>query len=223
LVIKFLKMKTFNFNQEEKDKIKLAVANLEQATSGELVLYYARKSDDYPGAGWKFAAIIGGSAAFIIGLLSYLWMLPPWLTPMIISILMLSLMIVAYLLAVFVPDLRISLSSTHIVSQRVLTKARDIFLEEEIFKTADRIGILFFISELEQKVVVLGDSGINSKISKEDWTHIVDTIVLGIKHQQIAQGIVNSVAICQDLLLKHGFTNIDKAENELSDDIRIEE
>jgi putative membrane protein len=186
-------------------------------------LYFARKSDNYPGAGWKFAGIIGGSTAFIIGLLSYLWMLSGWFTPMVISILILSLMVVAYFLAVFVPDLRISLSSAHIVEQRVLTKARDVFLEEEVFKTNDRIGILIYISELEQKVVVLGDSGINSKISKEDWTHIVDTIVLGIKHKQIAQGIVNAVSICQDLLLKHGFTNIEKTENELSDDIRIEE
>jgi putative membrane protein len=216
-------MKQFTFKEEDKDKIKVAVANLEQATSGELVLYFARKSDNYPGAGWKFAGIIGGSTAFIIGLLSYLWMLPAWFTPMVISILILSLMVVAYLLAVFVPDLRISLSSAHIVAQRVLTKARDVFLEEEVFKTNDRIGILVYISELEQKVVILGDSGINSKITKEDWTHIVDTIVLGIKHQQIAQGIVNAVSICQDLLLKHGFTNIEKEENELSDDIRIED
>lgn len=218
-----MQMKQFTFKEEDKDKIKVAVANLEQATSGELVLYFARKSDNYPGAGWKFAGIIGGSAAFVIGLLSYLWMLPAWFTPIVISILILSLMVVAYLLAVFVPDLRISLSSAHIVAQRVLTKARDVFLEEEVFKTNDRIGILVYISELEQKVVILGDSGINSKISKEDWTHIVDTIVLGIKHQQIAQGIVNAVSICQDLLLKHGFTNIEKAENELSDDIRIED
>ena len=216
-------MQKFKFNQEDKDKIKEAVANFEAETAGEMVLYYARKSDNYPGAGWKFAGIIGGGAAFTFALLSYLWMLPTWLTPMVISILILSLMVVAYLLAVFVPDLRISLSAGHIVSQRVLTKARDIFLEEEIFKTADRIGILVYISELEHKVVVLGDSGINAKISKEDWTHIVDTIVLGIKHQQIAQGIINAVAICKDLLLKHGFTNVEKAANELSDDIRIEE
>jgi len=52
--------------------------------------------------------------------------------------------------------------------------------------------------------------------------HIVDTIVLGFKHEQVAQGILNSIAICQDLLLKHGFTNVDKEENELSDEIRIE-
>ena len=43
-------MKQFTFKEEDKDKIKVAVANLEQATSGELVLYFARKSDNYPGA-----------------------------------------------------------------------------------------------------------------------------------------------------------------------------
>jgi len=216
-------MKQFKFKDEDKEKIKAAVASLEQATSGELVLYFARKSDNYPGAGWKFAGIISGSTAFIIGLLSYLWMLPGWLTPLVISILIISLMVITYFLAVFVPDLRISLSSGQIVEQRVLTRARDVFLEEEVFKTKDRIGILVYISELEQKVVVLGDSGVNSKISKEDWTHIVDTIVLGIKHQQIAQGIVNAISICKDLLLKHGFTNIEKEGNELSDDIIIED
>lgn len=113
--------------------------------------------------------------------------------------------------------------SSGIISHRVLTKARDVFLQEEIFKTTDRIGVLVYISEFEQKVVVLGDSGINQKITKEDWTHIVDTIVLGIKHGQVAQGIVNAVSICEDLLLKHGFTNVEKADNELSDEIRIED
>lgn len=216
-------MKKFTFSQEDKDKIKEAVASLENATSGELVLYFARKSDSYPGAGWKFSAMIGISVAFIIGLLSYLWMLPAWLTPLVISITIFCLMVLAYILAIFIPNLRLSLSSSHVVSHRVLTKARDIFLQEEIFKTNNRIGILIYISELEEKVFVLGDSGINSKITKEDWKHIVDTIVLGIKHKQTAQGIVNAVAICQDLLLKHGFNNVEKSNNELSDEIRIEE
>jgi putative membrane protein len=132
-------------------------------------------------------------------------------------------MIIAYLLAIFIPDLRLSLSSNHVVSQRVLTKARDVFLQEEVFKTKDRIGILIYISEFEHKVVVLGDTVINEKISKKDWKHIVDTIVLGIKHQQVSQGIVNAVNNCQELLLKNGFNNVEKDENELSDEIRVEE
>ena len=216
-------MKKFKFSEEEKVRIKDAVAELEKTTSGELVLYFARKSDNYPGSGWKFSAIVGSGTALIIGLLSYLWLLPTWLNPLVISSLILSLMILAYLLAIFIPDLRLSLASGHIISQRVLTKARDVFLQEEVFKTKDRIGILIYISEFEHKVVVLGDTEINKKITKKDWKHIVDTIVLGIKHQQIAQGIINSVTICQDLLIQNGFTNVEKEDNELPDDIRVEE
>lgn len=216
-------MDKFKFSQDEKDKIKETVAELEKNTAGELVLYFARKSDSYPGAGWKFSAIIGSGTAVLIGLLAYLWLLPQWLTPFVFSMLILILMILAYLVAVFMPKLRLSLSSNHIVSQRVLTKARDVFLQEEVFNTNERIGILIYISEFEQKVVVLGDTEINKKISKKDWKHIVDTIILGIKHQQVAQGIINSVTICQDLLLKHGFSNVEKDDNELSDEIRVEE
>ena len=216
-------MKKFKFSQEDKDKIKEAVSKLEETSAGELVLYFARKSDSYPGAGWKFAAIVGSSIALIIGLLSYMWMLPAWLTPMYIAILIFSLMLLAFVMAVVIPPLRLSFMSNSIISHRVLTKARDVFLQEEVFKTSERIGVLVYISEFEHKVVVLGDSGVNEKISQEDWKHIVDTIVLGIKHGQVAQGIVNAVAICKDLLLKLGFNNVEKAENELSDEIRIED
>ena len=52
-------MDKFKFSQDEKDKIKATVAELEKNTAGELVLYFARKSDNYPGAGWKFSAIVG--------------------------------------------------------------------------------------------------------------------------------------------------------------------
>jgi len=151
-------MKKNIFIQEDKDKIKEAVGNLEKATAGELVLYFARKSDNYPGAGWKFAAIVGSSTAVIIGLLAYFWMLPAWLTPFYSSILIFCLMLLAYILAVFIPNLRLSFMGSHIITHRVLTKARDVFLQEEVFKTQNRIGILIYISELEQKVVVLGDS-----------------------------------------------------------------
>ena len=216
-------MKKFEFNQEDKDKIKEAVANLEKVTAGELVIYFARNSDTYPGAGWKFSTIVGGSMAIFIGILSYLWLMPSWLDPMFISILIFSVMVVSIILVAFIPKLKLAMVSDHTIDQRTLTKARDIFLEEEVFKTADRIGILLFISELEHKVVVLGDTEINAKISKKDWTHIVDTIVLGIKHGHVATGIANAIGICQDLLLDHGFINVEKADNELSDEIRIED
>ena len=216
-------MKKFKFSQEDKTNIKDAVAGLEKATAGELVLYFSRKSDKYPGAGWKFSSLVAAITVLIIGLMSYLWMLPAWLSPLFISVLVFSLMVLAYVLVYIMPNMKLSFTPAHVVSHRVLTKARDVFLQEEIFSTTDRIGILIYISEFEQKVVVLGDSGINSKIGKEDWKHIVDTIILGIKHGQVVQGVINAVTICQDLLLKHGFTNVEKADNELSDEIRIEE
>ncbi len=216
-------MSKFVFSDSDKDKIKEAVAALERQTAGELVIYFARKSDSYLGAAWKFAALMGLLVALLVGIMSYMWMLPEWFTPLFYSIMMVVVMLVAYLVVVLVPPMRLQLTSSATIDQRVLTRARDIFLQEEVFNTHDRIGILFYISELEHQVVVLGDTGINAKIKEKDWKHIVETIILGIKHGQVAQGIINAISICQDLLLEHGFTNVEKDDNELSDDIRIEE
>ena len=52
--------------------------------------------------------------------------------------------------------------------QEVKTKIRDIayrvfFLEEEVFNTKQRTGMLLFMSFFEREAVVLGDVGINKK------------------------------------------------------------
>ena len=94
-------------------------------------------------------------------------------------------------------------------------------LNEEVFKTIDRTGILIFISAEEHKVVVLADSGINAKVQHSDWDHIVELIVDGIKTEQLTEGIVNGINECKKLLLHHGFVVREDDTNELSDDIRI--
>jgi len=215
-------MKKFKFNDSDKELIRKAVEQLEKESAGELVLYFARKSDGYSGASWKFAAIAGGLSSFLLIVLSYLWLLPPVLTPIAIGATLLGIMIACFLITLFDTRIRLSFIPNAIIQHRVLTKARDIFLQEEVFNTKDRIGILIYISELEQQVVVLGDSGINQKIEQSDWKGVVNEVVTGIKENKVASGIVNAVEKCKNLLLAHEFTVRADDKNELSDDIRIE-
>jgi len=63
--------------------------------------------------------------------------------------------------------------------------------------------------------MVLGDEGISKKLSPEDWQHVVDEVVEGIKSNQIANGLVKSIAHCKDLLLKYGFVRKSTDFNEL--------
>lgn len=216
-------MSAFKFSDNDKNEIKEAVKNLEKESSGELVLYFAKSSHSYQGASWKLAGILGGLSLCIVILLSYLWLLPPFFSPIVICFTVLSMMALGLGLAAVSPKIRMSLVAAKIIEQAVITKARDVFLQEEVFKTSDRSGILIYISELEHEVVVLGDSGINEKIQDSAWLEVVNTIVKGIKQDETAQGIIKAIDLCRTLLLEHDFIVRADDANELSDDIRIEE
>ncbi len=211
------------FTNNDKEQIQEAIAGLEKESSGELVLYYAKNSDDYINANWKFSGVIALVFSIIIIGLSYVWLLPAYFTPIVMGVTILSSMIFGYLIAYFFPFLRYSVTSENIVSQRVLTKAKDVFLQEEVFNTMDRTGILIYISALEHQVVVLGDSGINAKIEPTDWEHVVQLVVDGIKSNQMIFGIIEAIDACKKLLLDNGFVIKPGDTNELHDSIRIEE
>ena len=216
-------MSAFEFSDTDKNEIKEAVKNLEKESSGELVLYFAKSSHSYQGASWKLAGILGGLGLCIVILLSYLWLLPAFFSPIVISFTILSMMAIGLGLAFVSPKIRMSLVAGKIIEQAAITKARDIFLQEEVFKTIDRSGILIYISELEHEVVVLGDSGINAKIQDSAWQDVVNTIVRSIKQNEPTLGIIKAIDMCKTLLLENGFIVRTDDTNELSDDIRIEE
>ena len=216
-------MSQLTFSNSDKERIKEAVGHLEKESSSELVIYFAKESHQYSNATWKLSVLFGALTLLSIMVLSYLWLLPEVFSPIIISVTVLLMMALGFIIARFFPKLRVSLIQEDVVNQAVITKARDIFLQEEVFNTIDRTGILIYISELEHEVVVLGDTGINEKISDQDWLAVVQKILEGIKSGRAADGIINAIGQCKTLLLDNGFVVRADDTNELPDDIRIEE
>ena len=104
--------------------------------------------------------------------------------------------------------------------QKVQERATRYFMESGVYNTKDRTGILIFISIMERRVELLADSGINEKISPEKWQNIVDNIIKGIKHKDIASHLTESINKCGDLLAEHFPIQADD-KNELTDDIDI--
>lgn len=212
----------FKFNQQEKERIEGAIKALESESSGELVLYFAKRSDSYMEACWKSAAILGGAVSLLIAALSYNWLLPSFITPLIIGLTITSIMILGGVIPFLIPKLRLAYIGDRKVEQRVETKAHEVFIHEEIFNTRDRTGILIYISKFEHMIEVLGDSGINSKIEQKDWDYTVGLILNGIKNNKTADGLVQAIDNCKKLLLDNGFMVREDDTNELKDEIRVE-
>ena len=186
-------MSRYHFTDQERENIKLAVQDLEQETSGEVVPYFVPSSDKYEEASWYSSAVVGLFTLVVIAFMSYTWALPVQLTPIDTSLIVIGLMLVGFLTPIVFPFTIRWITSRETLEQRVYQRAIEAFLEEGIYKTKDKIGVLIFVSKLEHKVIVLGDEGISSKVSSDDWQIIVDTVVKGIKRKEIGEGLTAAI------------------------------
>ena len=183
-------------SEQEQVKINNAVKDLELESSGELVLYLAKKSSNYSAGKWVLSTLFGGLVAVVLAGLGYFWLLPSNLSIFDVSIAVFTIMLIGFLIGMVSPKLRSSLMGSSYTHKKVLAKAHAVFLEKEVFQTVDRTGILIYISSLEKQVVVLGDTGISSVVKAQDWEEVVRHIVQGIKTKNITEGILVYLEIC---------------------------
>jgi putative membrane protein len=108
-----------------------------------------------------------------------------------------------------------------VIARRVEQRAAEAFIREEIFRTRDRTGVLIFLSLQERKVLVVGDTGINAKVTKEDWHDVVRRVVEGIRHGNPAEGLIDSIRQCGVLLERRGVPRRPDDRDELADSLRI--
>ncbi len=204
------------FTPSDIDSITQAVQSAEGITSGEIVVCVIPKSDTYPEVplqGAVFAALLALLILRSQEIFHRGWMAQPLL-------IILTAMVLGLLLTTFVGPLHRLLASKN-RRHRVWQRAYQAFVDEEVFQTKERTGILIFISLLERQVCVLGDSGINQKITPKTWEGIVQKIIGGIKSGKPTQGIISAITQCGLLLKEHGFAKPSNDTNERPDVIRF--
>lgn len=198
------------------ERIREAVGKTEKGISGEIVPYIVTESDSYPEAAWAAAA--AGAVLACLALLACDWLSPFWhpLGRMILFVPAGGAL--GWALSLRLPALRRWLIGPERLARMAQRRAREAFLEKEVFRTRERIGILLFVSVFEQQVVVLGDSGINAKLKPADWKGIVSGVIARVKAGRLADGIVEAVGQCRDLLRVQGFKARPDDTDELSDE-----
>jgi putative membrane protein len=210
-----------SFSPADLAEIERAVAAAERHTSGEIVPYVVGRSDDYPQAAWK----AGCAGALTVALAtaavrawggfwdpaSAWWLALPPLAGAALGLLAVTQ----------VPALRRALVAASDLEEAVSRRAALAFLEQEVFKTAERTGILIFLSLFEHRVVVLGDAGINRAVAQEEWQAIVDEIVAGIRAGTPGAALARAIARCGELLERRRVERRSDDRDELPDYLRI--
>lgn len=213
------------FTESERTQIAEAVAAAERQTSGEIVPYVVSKCGRYEVAVWK-AASFGALLAAILGLgiaaMYDGWGLG-WLYTGWAMVLVMALGGTLGALATLAAPVRRWVAGQERMAGRVHRRAALAFVDEQVFDTVDRTGILLFVSLFEHRIEVLGDAGINAKVQPEEWVEVVDLIRDGIVRGDLAGGMVAGIEMCGELLHRRGVALRDDDVDELPDGVRVRE
>jgi putative membrane protein len=210
------------FSTQDLERIKAAVHQAESKISGEIVPVFVEKSGYYSIANYR-AAVVAGALVFLLVIFFDRYM--PALAiydPLLIflSVIMFGLlgaMVCNYLdfiKKIFLPQRHLDRSTRQ--------RAETAFLQEEVFNTRHRTGIMIFISFFEREVMVIADRGISKVVEQKEWDNIVQGIIQHIRMGKVVEGIEAAILRCGEILLEKGFLKTADDVNELKDDLRIE-
>jgi len=209
------------FSQADLDAIQAAVREAEGRTSGEIVPYVVERSDEYPTTAWKGAALgalLGPMAALAIHRWTDVW---GWPLGLWIALPAPLGGAVGYLLALIAP-VRRWMAGEHTLDARARRRAAVAFLDQEVFRTRDRTGILLFLSLFERRVVLLADAGIHQAVKEGAWEEITGKLARGIREGRPGPALVEAIGACGELLATHGVARQADDRDELPNTLRLE-
>jgi putative membrane protein len=213
------------FSEEELLRIKNAVKEAEDKISGEVVPVIVERSGFYTIANYK-AGIIAASIAFVFMIILDRYIIANgsntlYYDPVFIFVVVTFAGILGAVLPNFIDPLKRLLISQDQLDQSTRLRAETAFLEEEIFNTRQRTGIMIFISFFEHEVIVMADKGISKVVDQKEWDNIVGGLVHQIRNGKIIDGMEAAIKRCGEILLERGFAKSQDDINELGDDLRI--
>lgn len=210
------------FADTELDRIKAAVKKAEDTISGEIVPVFVERSGFYTIANYRGGILFAGiTFAAIIIFDRYVPALAVF-DPMLMFILVVSSGLLGGILTHSIPPLKRLLLSRDHMDQATRKRAEQAFLEEEVFNTKHRTGILIFISFFEHEVMVLADRGISKVVDQKEWDEMVRGIIEQIRMGKITDGIEAAILRCGEILHERGFLKDADDINELKDDLRTD-
>lgn len=214
------------FSDSDLQRIKDSVKEAEKKISGEIVPVIVEKSGYYSSANYK-GGLIGATLIFIIMIILDRYVindagLTLYYDPVFIFfVVTLGGVIGAVIPSLFPGIMRALINQKHL-DHATHQRAENAFLEEEVFNTRQRTGIMIFISFFEHEVIVMADKGISKVVEQKFWDKIVADLVVSIRSGKFVEGLEVAITKCGEILLEKGFTISADDENELKDDLRIE-
>ena len=220
-------LKKLKIDEKAKSQIDDAIKNVEKKTSGEIAVAIAPESDSYSFYELFFGVIVGAVTFTTFILLSnqlipvlekQFWEMPKWFFAVFSG--MISFFVIALVFILTnIPFIDRKIIPLSVKNEAVETMAESTFFRAGINKTKEASGILIYISYLEQKVRILADFGIASKIEVSVWNQIAKNLADNLK-TNATEAICEAVKECGKVL-EENFPAKDENPDEISNELII--
>jgi len=200
-------------------RIKQAVQQAERCTSGEIVCVISEEASDYAEVPLIWAAALAVAApllplTFFAAVMMVHdrfqgWMTSPAVAPhsaiidiaYFANIQALSFLLIAGLASV--PAIRRRLTPGWLRQRFVRQRAVDEFHARGVANTADRTGVLLYVSVKDRCAELVADVGLNAKVAPTTWREIMTILEEETKRGQPAEGFILAIEACGRELAPH--------------------
>jgi putative membrane protein len=175
-------------SETDSRRIEAAVRELETKSATELVVAVVPRSADY----WQARLVV--AVAWSLATAHALLQFRPDV-PTLVAILLEVPVGVATFYLFGRGALARLLLPRGVAAEAVERRALELFGSRGLTRTRDRTGMLILLSELEHRVVILGDRGIHERVGDAGWKEYVDHIVAAIRRGEAARGLLEVIEL----------------------------
>lgn len=182
-------------SREEHQAIADAIRSAESRTCAQLVCVLARVSSDYAHVPVLWASTLG--------------LIAPW--PLIyftawsvqrIFLVQLAVFLVAGLVLSW-PPIRLALVPAAVRRAHAHRAALEQFVVRGISRTANRCGVLIFVSLGERYARLIADEGIARKVQNNEWQGAIDALTSHLRDGRMTAGFIAAIERCGTVLAAH--------------------
>jgi len=204
------------FTEEEREKIKVTTIGVEARTIGEVATVIIDRSGDYPDAEVMGGIFVGSIVSLVLTTVFFhdsVWVFLPFAF---------LLFVPSRLLFRRIPALKMGLIGKRTKNRAVWDRAIRTFYDRGLYKTKKHTGVLFLLSLLERKVVVLADKGIYGKIPQGTLNKFADMVSKGVREGKACDALCDAITSVGSLLWEY-YPITDADTDELPNGVMYEE
>jgi putative membrane protein len=180
-------MVTSLLSDSDARQVEAAIARVERSTSAQLVVAVLPRSSDH----WQGRVLVSllWSLAAALATLHFRPANGPFfalLTQVVVGAL--SFLVLGW------PPFHRLLVSPGAAEHAAHVRAFQLFAERGLYGTKSRTALLIFVSELERRVVLLGDATIHGHLGEAGWQTEVQRLIASIRARRLLAGLLDVIA-----------------------------